>query len=173
MHCYLWMVSELKGGRGAWEALSLYSLHCFVNSVLQSGDLQMYLFWNKHILFWFGLSLSRIGLVTCAGTDQCGETGCKCLRGEADLGSHCLSQEVELGRGKGISGVEWGDEQLPQELGREKPGNLLCAGNQTAPLNPLSNYSVDLPPAGVFPSSWSHLAAQSHHYHHYYFICYS
>lgn len=49
--------------------LTLYSLHHFVNNILKSGDLQMYLFWNKNIFFLFGVNLSRIGLVTLSRQD--------------------------------------------------------------------------------------------------------
>lgn len=63
-HCYLWR--DWAGGREAAQGvLTLYSLHHSVNSVMKSGDLQMYLLWNKNTFFWFGINVSRMGLVTC------------------------------------------------------------------------------------------------------------
>lgn len=46
------MGTEVEGGREAAQGvLTLYSLHHFVNNILKSGDLQMYLFWNKNNFF--------------------------------------------------------------------------------------------------------------------------
>lgn len=140
LHCYLWW--DWAGGREtAQKVLTFHSLH-------HSGDLQMYLFWSKNTHFLFGINVSRTWHLVQTRFEGCtdlhGETGSKCGREEPYLGGHCLPQQSKATGGKNIVFLEWDNAHLPQELGREKHINFLCAGIQVAPLSPITKLFIIL-----------------------------